>query len=510
MKQNVLQNMIGFILKYIYLLCVLLIILELLSVSYTTKLLMQQTTRGVMQSVSGEISSRIDGILRLLTGMSHDNHFTDRNISLFTRATQAKAYQDNYNLFMLALTDENVNVVSADEIKPSPPYSLAHRDYMQRLYSTGKYQVTDVFLAGSDNTTLNYTIAVPIFEEEKVVGSVFGSIYFHDINNILFRNIEEHKGRYFYLLDSNRAFMAGDGKEDYGKTLVEFLRDSQRYILDTDVQEIALAMEEHRGGNFWEWGSDGLNYIIYQPVELTNWTLMYRVHFSAVMQTLLPILIGKILFYILMCVTIHWLGRRYMTNSLSEVNHLLDIQKELFQSEHANYDSILELTERGLTDQLTGLSTRAVLFKQVMQITESKDARGAVVFVDLDNLKWINDTFGHEAGDLAIIHFANTLKQYEQQYNAIAARYGGDEFILVLNTVEEKIVEQIVKSLCKDLNTFIFVRDQSFIIHGSIGVSFYPEHGTKLEDLICKADLALYSAKQEGKNQMAFYHKSVG
>lgn len=509
MKQNVLQSMISFILKYIYLICILLIITELFSVGYTAKILMQQTTYGVMYAVSGEITSIVDNTLRLLRGMAQDKRFTDRSIPLFDRAVQAKPYQDSHQLFMLALTDENVNIVSADEVEPSPPYSLSYRDYMQRLYATGEHQITDVFPAGSDNSTLNYTIVVPIFSEKKVVGSVLGSIYFHDINNILFRNMDSEFGRYFYLLDSNKIFMAGANKELYGQLFVNLMNSSDRYLFGTDVQAIDRSIENGQSGAFWEWGDDGLNYVNYKRVALTNWTLIYRVHFITILQTLLPIFISKIIFYILLCAIVHWLGRRYLINHLAEVNHLINrlarIQKELFQSEHTSYDSILDLTEKGLTDQLTGLSTRAVLFKQAMKITKDPNAYGAVVFLDLDNLKFINDAFGHEAGDIAITHFADTLKQYEQQYNAIAARYGGDEFVLVLNTIKKDVTEKIIKQLCKDLNTFITVNENSVAIHGSIGVSFYPEHGTKLEELICKADLALYSAKQDGKNQAAFY-----
>lgn len=228
-----------------------------------------------------------------------------------------------------------------------------------------------------------------------------------------------------------------------------------------------------------------------------------------VFAKLIPALCIKICFYIFMCVAVYILGHRYLNRHLSQVNHLLNrmavIQKELFQTDLPDYDHLLELTQQGLTDQLTGLSTRTILFKKMAQLIGKPDSYGAVVFIDLDDLKRINDNFGHEGGDYALLYFAQVLKEYEQKYNGIAARYGGDEFILIFSAIDIKSASEIVENLCTALNTTISTKEHTFIIHGSLGVSFYPKHGTVLEELICKADLALYSAKQKGKNQCAFF-----
>lgn len=83
MKPNILQNVVGFILKYIWLFCCLLIALEMISVTYTASVLLQQSSLGVMQSVSGEVSGRVDGVLRLLTGLSKDDLYADTSKSLY-------------------------------------------------------------------------------------------------------------------------------------------------------------------------------------------------------------------------------------------------------------------------------------------------------------------------------------------------------------------------------------------------------------------------------------------
>lgn len=268
-------------------------------------------------------------------------------------------------------------------------------------------------------------------------------------------------------------------------------------------------MQEGTPGNFWEWDKDGLTYVIHQKVAPTNWTLIYRVDFISVLSHLFPVLCSKILFYILMCIAVSVLSRRYMKRHFSQVNHLLNrmatMQKALFQSEQPDYENLLELTQQGLSDQLTGLSTRAVLFQKMIQLTGGANAYGAVVFIDLDDLKRINDNFGHEGGDCALLYFAQVLKEYEQTHKGIAARYGGDEFIFVFSAADVKTAMEISHDLCTALSTTISVKEHSFAIHGSLGVSFFPAHGTTPEELICKADLALYAAKQKGKNQCSFF-----
>ncbi|MEG0379307.1 MAG: cache domain-containing protein, partial [Eubacterium sp.] len=362
MKQNVLQHVISFILKYIWIFCALLIVLEFASVTYTSTLLMQQSSLGIMQSVSGDISSRVDGVLRLLTGMASDDRFADTSKPLFDRVTQATPYQESYNLYMIALTDKDVNVVSADEKEPpTTNVSLAYRDYMKRLYATGEYQITDAFLSGDGKDIMNYTIAVPITKDGTVEGSVFGSIYFTDIEDILYQQ-SQNNGRDFYLLGADNTIMAGNDHTIHSESFLDLSKNS--HFLQGDAESINRSMQSGASGNFWEFDENGLTYVMYQRVAPTHWTILYRVQFSSVFSKLIPVLCAKIVFYILMCAALYFLGRKYLNRHLAQVNHLLNrmstMQKELFQSEQFDYDNLLELTQQGLTDQLTGLSTRAI------------------------------------------------------------------------------------------------------------------------------------------------------
>ena len=499
MKQNILQNMIKFIFKYIWIFCAMLVILEMASVIFTTSILMQQSALGVMQSVSGDVTGRVEGVLRLLQGMASDERFADTSKPIFDRVIQAMPYQNSFNLYMIAITDEEINVVSADETEPPKEnFSLAYRDYMQRLYATGRYQITDAFLSGDGKGTMNYTIAVPIEQQGKVVGSVFGSIYFKDVEDILHRQ-SQNNGCDFYLLGADNTIMAGDNGQINGESFLNL--SGKNFIFNDNAERINASMKDGISGDFWELDEEGLTYVTYQRVAPTDWTLLYRVQFWPVFAKLFPTLCIKICFYILVSAAIFIFGRRYLSRQLAQVNHMLNrmaaMQKELFQSEQPDYDNLLELTQQGLTDQLTGLSTRALMFSRLASVSAPC---GAVALIDLDDLKSINDHYGHEGGDCALIYFAQILKSYEQKYNGIAARYGGDEFILVLSGTDRETAASIIQELRRNLNASISCKEHTFSIHASIGMSFYPEHGVNFEELICKADLALYEAKQRGKN----------
>lgn len=504
MKKNILEHIVSFIFKYIWSFCLLLIAFEVISVTYTTGVLIEHTNQSVMQSASSEISGRVNGVLRLLNGMAKDERIADTSKPLFDRVRLLKPYQDSYGLYMIALTDEKVDVLSAHATEPPKEYkNLSYRDYMQRIYTTGNIEITDAFIAGADNTTLNYTVAVPIIKDGKTKGTVFGAIYFSDILDSNKRN----SSRDVFLLGAKEDIMAASDSKYIGKSFPKLTQKA--YFFDSSRETILHNIENGVSGEYWEWASRGLAYVSYQRVEPTNWTILYRVYFSSVLPTLLPLLCAKIVFYILLCALIYMFGKRYLTRRLAEVNHLLNrmatIQKEIFQSEQTDYTNLLELTERGLTDQLTGLATRAILFEKMVQLIGAPNAQGAVIFIDLDDLKTINDQFGHESGDYAIVYFAKILKRYESKYEGFAARYGGDEFILICDGIDRKHTVELVDSLCKDLQTDITTEQHSFAIHASMGVAFYPEDGVTPEDVICKADLALYSVKQKGKNRYAFY-----
>lgn len=172
-----------------------------------------------------------------------------------------------------------------------------------------------------------------------------------------------------------------------------------------------------------------------------------------------------------------------------------------------------EMAHRALHDHLTGLPNRLSLADGLAQSIASADldASGtAVIFVDLDGFKFVNDTLGHDAGDLLLQQVAQRLSACVRRGDMLA-RMGGDEFMVVVNGVTDDGVAQIVaERLRASLRDPFFVAHHELVITASMGVSIYPRDGTDVSALRCNADAAMYEAKQSGKDRIRFYRAALG
>ena len=158
-------------------------------------------------------------------------------------------------------------------------------------------------------------------------------------------------------------------------------------------------------------------------------------------------------------------------------------------------------------DGLTQLPNRE-LFKeslsQALELAERYERALAVLFLDLDDFKEVNDTWGHAIGDLLLQRMADLLKGCLRGEDTVA-RLGGDEFILILPGIQERqnaiVVAEKINKLVRQPVNLDGKKVQGSI---SIGISIYPDDGENPKELLNKADAALYSAKKEGRNGYRF------
>ncbi|USG64686.1 EAL domain-containing protein [Brevibacillus ruminantium] len=163
-------------------------------------------------------------------------------------------------------------------------------------------------------------------------------------------------------------------------------------------------------------------------------------------------------------------------------------------------------------DTLTDLPNRR-LFVQYLskELNKAKrvGAQLAVLFLDLDRLKDINDTWGHDVGDLILLEAAKRLKSCIRKHDMVA-RLGGDEYTIVLTNISgQEEVESIVSRLQGLLQKPLLVAGQSFTLSMSIGISLFPKDGDQLDDLLKRADTALYVVKSRGRNSYEFFDPTM-
>lgn len=163
-------------------------------------------------------------------------------------------------------------------------------------------------------------------------------------------------------------------------------------------------------------------------------------------------------------------------------------------------------------DPLTNLPNRLLLKARLNKSIEKCNdlqQRLAIFFIDIDNFKMINDTYGHSIGDRIISLVAQRLQKNIRKNDTIS-RIGGDEFIIVVeDIIEQKNIQKIAQKILNDFIEPIKLEEYLFDTTVSMGISIYPNNGLNAEDLIKHADTAMYSAKNAGRNQFQFYKKEM-
>jgi diguanylate cyclase (GGDEF)-like protein len=163
-------------------------------------------------------------------------------------------------------------------------------------------------------------------------------------------------------------------------------------------------------------------------------------------------------------------------------------------------------------DKLTGLSNRSMFSRSLESVLLACSQKGticAVLFVDLDRFKNINDTLGHEAGDQLLQEIASRLSECVGSAGLVA-RLGGDEFVITLHDAEDpEAVSAMARRLLAAIARPVCLSDHEFRVTASIGISRYPSDGDDERTLMKRADVAMYQAKEDGKNSFAFYSEAL-
>lgn len=162
-------------------------------------------------------------------------------------------------------------------------------------------------------------------------------------------------------------------------------------------------------------------------------------------------------------------------------------------------------------DGLTTLPNRSLFSKflgQSINQAHRHNKHLAVLFLDLDRFKQINDTLGHEAGDQLLQEVAKRLQACLRDSD-IVARLGGDEFVVLLTELEEQYAAVVAQKILSALARPFILSDQDLRVTASIGISTYPHDGLDEQTLTKNADIAMYQAKQDGKNNFQFYSQEI-
>jgi diguanylate cyclase (GGDEF)-like protein/PAS domain S-box-containing protein len=179
-------------------------------------------------------------------------------------------------------------------------------------------------------------------------------------------------------------------------------------------------------------------------------------------------------------------------------------------SEHKRREA--EIWRLAYRDSLTGLANRRLLTERLrseLVLAQTGQGCGAMLYLDLDNCKLVNDSCGHIQGDQLLIEVAGTLVKIVDEHHLVA-RLGGDEFVVLLtNVCQITEVSQYAAKLLKALAQEVNLGAHPFFLSVSIGIACYPLNGTEVDEILKNADTALYAAKSAGKNSYRFFAASM-
>lgn len=334
----------------------------------------------------------------------------------------------------------------------------------------------------------------------------------------------EHVGSAVIELDDGSMFVSvSNNKQNNSQTFISLSNK-----LFDDLKEISRPLYRP----FYFEGTQqqqliGTLTVFYDTQELTN-TLFSQLRFS-----FFATLARALLLTLVLSVVFH----RFLTQPIARISEAIDKiepdspDENLLPMSNAHKDDELglvtskfnqiliqfsqtqsKLRKMATRDPLTGLPNRTLLLETIavtIQRSRVHKRSFALMFIDLDRFKNINDSLGHALGDQFLARIARILERFVGDKGTVS-RLGGDEFVILADTVHTPDqAADFVDKLLIQLNVPIQLNEHAIHPAASIGISIYPEDGNSAEDLIRHADIAMYSAKAAGSNQWAFFKQQM-
>ena len=303
--------------------------------------------------------------------------------------------------------------------------------------------------------------------------------------------VKDLEGKYLYVNQAicDGLLMAKSIEEPIGKGDVFFAK-----------RERALHKDKPEWHTFGELCFDS------DQVVIDNDKAMRFEEFGNVKGKLLYLEVNKAPFYDENGTTIGTVGTGRDITELKKTQ--FDLEESLKQLEYQRQ----QLEFQANHDILTALPNRVLFLKELVQnIKTAKEEQNimAVLFIDLDNFKEINDSLGHDVGDKVLVEVSRKMQGVRRSSDTLA-RLGGDEFAIILNKLSSvEDVGSIVQEGMEILSQPLSIEHNTLYVSMSVGISIYPNDGQIAKELVKNADAAMYRAKQKGRNTYSFYNEEM-
>ena len=423
-------------------------------------------------------------------------------------------YQEWHRKGVLQVHFLNTNTVTTLRLhKPSKDGDdLTHFKYSMRVANETKKPISGL---ERGRTSPSYRDVRPIFANG---GEFLGIVDVAFAPEMIQENLSNYsKIHSHFILDKNlfqgKKWNRNDLRDDYKQSLenqnfLEFVYHKEKGKGLASHVLIKQLIREHQ---------DTINAMMEKRVAFS---LYHNFDDTALIASFLPLknIQGKVIAYLVSYVnspTLHLMLQDYYMAHFVAVMVLLlvgfitykTIQHQVqIEKERSKYYTLAQF------DTLTGLPNRTLFFDRLKMAKEEAkrhNMKFALLFIDLDNFKEVNDVYGHDEGDELLRQVAKRLQTTVRKEDTLA-RLGGDEFTIILEDI--KTIHDIYTVTTKILSLFkepLILQHGKHYVGASIGVSVYPDDTSELKDIIKFSDTAMYKAKEAGKNRVAFYSKEM-
>ncbi len=406
-------------------------------------------------------------------------------------------------------------VLSASASVPDLLGRQMHSTAAQDAIQTQRPTISEPFQGRSGRWLILYTH--PIFSADKrYIGYIAGTLYLHQ-DNVLDRLLGQH----FHRDDSVLRVVDRNGTLIY---------DRDRSMLGKPAAELQALAPALRGetGELRFVDAQGREMLAgYAPVPSTGWSLIAQRPVAGTLQPLSDLLLAtarNTLPLLLLSIASLWLLSRLIAKPLGELAgfakrmqdldsadgirgvrswyfEATQLKRALLMGLASMHHKMRDLRRKSATDTLTGLLNRRGL-EEAMAMLQAEDTPVAIVVIDIDHFKNINDRYGHAAGDRALQRLARQMADSARASDTLA-RAGGEEFVMLLPGVPMAAAVAAAHRLRLKIATSPDPDLSAHPITLSAGVAHYPTHGATLEAVYQRADQALYYAKNHGRNAVA-------
>lgn len=204
---------------------------------------------------------------------------------------------------------------------------------------------------------------------------------------------------------------------------------------------------------------------------------------------------------------------------IQAITKLLSFEQQLVLEAYDEKNRLVEqeakaiIEHQAMHDELTGLPNRRMFHKALQDMIARRSdekARFAIMMLDIDRFKTINDSLGHTYGDQFLQEMGRRILACTKGYQVMVARMGGDEFTLICEECPERgSVTQLAEELVKAIEVPYHLQNNDYYVSASIGIAIYPEHGQNEEQLLKNADKAMYEVKKNGKNGFCYFSNDL-